>query len=133
MNVFTCGEEISKIRVSPILISILRIYQNFSFKKIFYFIFLVFQKILKNFPKMFQCSLKKEIFENCSLIKDIFQIAPLKISFLKRTFSKNINLIALIYSSSELSESLESSEELSKLSTIRLISFLMYLRSFRNT
>ena len=82
---------------------------------------------------MFQCSLKKEIFENCSLIKDTFQIAPLKISFLKRTFSKNINLIALIYSSSELSESLESSEELSKLSTIRLISFLMYLRSFRNT
>ena len=52
MNVFTCGEEISKIRVSPILISILRIYQNFSFKKIFIlFYFFSFSKNSHKFSK----------------------------------------------------------------------------------
>ena len=52
MNVFTCGEEISKIRVSPILISILRIYQNVSFKKIFIlFYFFSFSKNSQKFSK----------------------------------------------------------------------------------
>ena len=46
----------------------------------------------------------------------------------KTVFSKNINFIALIYSSSELSE------ELSKSSTICLITFfLMYLHAFKNS
>ena len=61
--------------------------------------------------EIFQIALSKKIFfkllphkrhfQNCSL-KNTFS----KITFLRRTFSKNINLIALIYSSSESPEEL---------------------------
>ena len=44
----------------------------------------------------------------------------------KDDFSKNINFRALIYSSSELSESSESSEELSK-SSICLLTFFKFI------
>ena len=50
----------------------------------------------------------------------IFKIAPIKNTFLETVFSKNINLIYSIYSSSE------SSEELSK-SSICLITFSEYI------
>ena len=62
-------------------------------------------------------------FQNCSLKKYIFENYVFKI-----VFSKNINFIALIYSSSE------SSEELSN-SSIKCLTtfFLMYLHSFKNS
>ena len=77
--------------------------------------------------KIFQKSLsQKNIFskllpQNYSVQEDIFKIA----------YSKNINFIALIYSSTK---SLELSEKEKILSLMCLIMiFLMYLHSFKNT
>ena len=53
----------------------------------------------------------------------IFKIAPIKNTFLETVFSKNINLIYSIYSSSE------SSEELSKSSICLITFFWIYLQS----
>ena len=65
--------------------------------------------------------------------KYIFKIAPLKNTFSKTVFSKNINFVALIYSSSESLESSELPVELSKSSIICLTTFLIYLYSSKNT
>ena len=75
--------------------------------------------MLKVFYYMLKCVLKR---------KSSFEITPSK-----NTFSKNINQIALIYSSSDSSDSLEEEKSL-KLSLICLITFFsIHLRSFKNT
>ena len=90
------------------------------------------QVIKINFQNTFLKFLPQKIhFQNSSLTKYFFKIAPSKKKDFEIAFSKNINRITLIYSSSESSES---SEELSKSSIICLITFFfMYLHSFRNT
>ena len=87
-------------------------------------IFLKFLPQKIHFKNIFSKSFpQKKHLQNYSLKIYVFKIAP----------SKNINLIALIYSSLELLDSSEEEKSL-KLSLICLITvFSMYLHSFKNT
>ena len=126
MNVFIGGEEISKLAVyssekyhSSQSAAYLRIYQNFSLKTAplkNLFSKLLPQKIF--FPN---CSLKKYIskffWKNGSFKNYIFKIFSLKNCSFKKyifkiAFLNKINLIALIYSLLESSDSSEKEKSL---------------------